>query len=271
MRKIFLSVLICAAVILSSGIANANPAEDPNFVYVWHNMYLDLRTVVVQENASPYCVISGVVENRGVTLKFDELAQLTFYRDKSGQWKCDNVFGTDLSSTLNRNIADALFKAAFGRNFYGDNFTRKANGIDPAVPDTAINRIALGGIELGATPERIRSIYGNPDGVKKLSKFDLRYWGGQSGEEWSYGNSFGITFIDGHALVIGSSAQNGIKTPDGISVGDTASRLYRLFGRAAKYSQTQDGKSYVYKNGHRCLSFKVNGDKITSISIFVEM
>ena len=271
MRKTFWSVLICAAVILSSGIANANPAEDPNFVYVWHNMYLDLRTVNVDENSPPYFVISGVIGNRGVTLKFDELAQLTFYRDKSGQWKCDNVFGTYSVPTESRKYADALFKAAFGRNFYGDNFTRRATGIDPAVPDTAINRIALGGIELGATPERVRSIYGNPDGVKKLVGRDVSFWGGQSGESWTYGNSFGITFIDGHALLISSSAQNGLKTPDGISVGDTAAKLYRTYGRAAKYSETKDGKLYVYKNGHRCLSFKVNGDKITSISIFVEM
>lgn len=271
MRKIFWSVLICAMMIFSEGFATVNPHEnDPNYIRVWRDMYLDLRTVAVQQNSSPYYLISGVIGNRGVTLIFDEIAQLTLYRDKSGNWKVANVFGTDSSSTSSRKFADALFKAAFGREFYGNNFTRKATGIDPGVPDMATNRIALGGIELGATPERIRSIYGTPDGIKKLAGRDLSFWGGNSGEFWLYGDLFGITFIDGHALLITSSAKNGIKTPDGISVGDSAEKLYRTYGRAAKCGANKDGKLYSYKNGHRILSFTVRDDKIISIGIFVE-
>ena len=107
----------------------------------------------------------------------------------------------------------------FGQESYGDNFTSKANGIDGNVPDLAGSRIALGGIELGVTPERVRTIYG---------------------------------------------------APDGISVGDTVGKLYQAYGRAAKYGEILKEKSYTYRNGHRVLSFKVKGDKIVSISIFVE-
>ena len=257
--------------IFSTGFATVNPHDnDPNYVRVWRDMYLDLRTVNVDKNLSPYYMISGVIGNRGVTLIFDEISQLTCYRDKSGNWKVANVFGTDSASTSSRKIADALFKAAFGREFYGNNFTRKGTGIDPGVPDLAKNRIALGGIELGATPERVRSIYGAPDFIKKLEGRDLRFWDGNSGEFWLYGDLFGITFIDGHALLITSSAPNGIKTPDGISVGDTVGNLYRTYGRAAKCGANQDGKLYSYKNGHRVLSFTVRDSKIISMGVFVE-
>ena len=184
MRKIFLSVLFSAMILAEA--AGANPYEnDPNYIYVWRNQYLDLRTVAVQQNSSPYYIIKGDfihfdTKNKtssaphSITIKFDELAQLTFL-NKDGVWRSINVFGTDSSSTSNRKVADALFKAVFGREFYGENYTRKANGIDDGVPELATERIALGGIELGATPERVRSIYGAPNNARKLYGRDLLY------------------------------------------------------------------------------------------------
>ena len=280
MGKIFLSVLFSVMILFET--AGANPYEnDQNYVYVWRYNYLDLRTVTVQENSPPYYIIKGdfiyfdtknstSTAPRTVTIKFDELAQLTFL-NKDGVWKSINVFGTDSSATSNRKVADVLFKAAFGREFYGENFTRKANGIDDGVPELATNRIAIGGIELGATPERVRSIYGAPSNVRKLYGRDLSYWNGKSGEEWFYGNSFRLGFIDGHLMLAGVTSKNGIKTPDGISVGDGAEKIYRAYGRAAKYAETPEGKLYAYKNGYNYLSFKLAGDKIISIGIFVEL
>lgn len=275
--KMFLSVFVW--VMLSASAVSANPyAGDKNFVYVYYNSYLDLRTVSVQKNSPPYFIVKGDIVHvdtksntaslyADITIKFDLLAHRTFHRNnKMGNWKLGNTFGTSSEETSNRKIADALFKAAFGQEFYGGNFSRNRLGINESVPALSMDRIALGGIQLGASPERVRSIYGSPDKIRHLTWRDLRFWGGSIGEVWNYGNSFEITFIDGTARVVTSKASNGIKTADGISVGDDAGKLWRTYGRA--YSSTKD--AYLYRNLSVFMKFTMSGEKISEISIFVE-
>lgn len=275
--KMFLSVFVWVMLFVS--VAGANPyASDKNFVYVYYNSYLDLRTVSVQKSSPPYFIVKGDIVHvdtksntaslyADITIKFDLLAHRTFHRNnKTGNWKLGNTFGTSSEETSNRKIADALFKAAFGREFYGENFSRNRLGINESVPALSMARIALGGIQLGASPERVRSIYGSPDKIRHLAGRDLRFWGGNSGEIWSYGTSFEITFIDGTARVVTSKMVNGIKTPDGISVGDDAGKLWRTYGRA--YSSTQN--AYLYRNLSVFMKFTMGGEKISEISIFVD-
>jgi len=275
--KMFLSVFVW--VMLLASVVSANPYEsDKNFVYVYYDSYLDLRTVSVQKNSPPYFIVKGDIVHvdtksntaslyADITIKFDLLAHRTFHRNnKTGNWKLGNTFGTSSEETSNRKIADALFKAAFGQEFYGENFTRNRLGINESVPPLSMDRIALGGIQLGASPERVLSIYGSPDKIRHLAGRDFRFWDGSSGEVWSYGNSFEITFIDGTARLITSKTSNGIKTADEISVGDDAGKLWRTYGRA--YSSTNN--AYLYRNLSVFMKFTMSGEKISEISIFVE-
>lgn len=277
MMKMFLSVFIW--VMLSASAVSANPyAGDKNFVYVYYNSYLDLRTVSVQKNSPPYFIVKGDIVHvdtksntaslyADIIIKFDLLAHSTFHcNNKTGNWKLGNTFGTSSEETSNRKIADALFKAAFGQEFYGENFSRNRLGINESVPALPMNRLALGGIQIGASFERVRSIYGSPNNIKRLVSRDLRFWDGNSGEVWSYGNSFEITFIDGTARLITSKANNGIKTADGISVGDDAGKLWRTYGRAYKSMKN----AYLYRNSFIYLKFTMSGEKISEISIFVD-
>ena len=276
MMKMFLSVFIWFMLLAS--VVNANPyVSDKNFVYVYYNSYLDLRTVSVQKNSPPYFVVKGAFVHfdsksgassvpRNVAVKFDLLAHRTFHRNKVGNWELSHVHGASSSDTSNRKIADALFKAAFGREFYGENFSRSRLGINESVPALSMNRLAIGGIQIGASFERVRSIYGSPNKVRRLAGRDLRFWSGNSGEVWSYGNSFEITFIDGTARVITSKASNGIKTADGISVGDDAGKLWCTYGLA--YSSTEN--AYLYRNLSVFMKFTMSDEKISGISIFVE-
>lgn len=277
MMKMFLSVFVW--VMLLASVVSANPyANDKNFAYVYYNSYLDLRTVSVQKNSPPYFIVEGDIVHvdtksntaslyADITIKFDLLAHRTFHHNnKTGNWKLGNTFGTSSEETSNRKIADALFKAAFGREFYGENFSRNRFGINESVPALSMNRLALGGIQIGASFERVRSIYGSPNNVKRLVGRDLRFWDGNSGEVWSYGNSFEITFIDGTVRLITSKASNGIKTADGISVGDDAGKLWRTYGRAYKSMKN----AYLYRNSFIYLKFTMSGEKISEISIFVD-
>jgi len=78
--------------------------------------------------------------------------------------------------------------------------------------------IALGGIQLGATMERVRSIYGEPDHKTQSPN------NGPFGRviTWTYGSSFKLEFDGDSHTVIGAetTANNGIKLPSGIGVGD---------------------------------------------------
>ena len=78
--------------------------------------------------------------------------------------------------------------------------------------------IALGGIQLGATMERVRSIYGEPDHKTQSTN------NGPFGRviTWTYGNSFKLKFAgDSHTVIDAeTTANNGIKLPSGIGVGD---------------------------------------------------
>lgn len=276
MAKNFFGVFICWIFFLN--YVSANPYDgDRNFIYVYDDTYLDLRTINVQRNSPPYFIVKGAFVHfnsksgmssvpRNVTMKFDLLGQNTFYLNKTGYWELNHVYGNSASNTMNKKISDALFKAAFGRDFYGENFKQNSLGINEAVPELSINRLALGGIQIGASFERVLSIYGSPDNVKHLIGRNLSFWSGNSGEIWTYGDSFEITFIDGTARVITSNLNNGIKTADGISVGDDAEKLWRIYGQA--YSSTKN--AYLYCNSIIYIKFTMNGEKISAISLFVD-
>lgn len=257
--------------------------SDKNFAYIESHMgvrsYVDLRTVKILRNDPPYFSVSGnivlysvdrnkVYKTSDSTHFYDALAYKTYVKNKStgGDWSKDDV---KLDSA--RRYADAFFKAAFGREFYGKNFRVSQNLHNP-VRNLEYARIALGGIQYGSDKNRVRSIYGNPDKIKEYDSRNTPSMYEGYVEEWTYGNSFEIIFENGIAIYVHSSGKNGIKTPDGIAVGDDVRKLYRTYGTAESTSGFKDGVSYIYRNDDNdvCMAFWVKDDRIVEIRILIE-
>ena len=289
MKKFILILSLVAGIIIAqilitskTGAAATTPYDNNrNFAYIESHMgissYLDLRTVKILRNDPPYYMISGdviqynidhnrVYETLNITHFYNAISYETYTKNKytNNDWSKDNV---KLDS--NRRYADSLFKAAFGKDFYGKSFGFQKNGRFANVKNIAYSRMALGGIQLGSTKDRVRSIYGNSNNVKAYE--DHGYWNGYV-EEWIYGDSFKVIFVNGHVLYINSSAKNGIKTPDGISVGDDIRKLYRTYGTAKRIAGIKGGISYIYYNDINDVNmyFGVIDDKITVIGILIE-
>lgn len=96
----------------------------------------------------------------------------------------------------------------------------------------------VGGVGLDSTPEYVESIYGAPD--------DVKYGHGPFGDitHWYYGDSFSIGFVDGVATYIDVTDNNGIKTVDGIQVGDTRVKVEQTYGRPTRFRYYSKQKRY---------------------------
>ena len=274
-------IIVTQVVITSIVEAATTPYDNNNnFAYIESHMrvssYLDLRTIKILKNDPPYYMISGniihysidrnmISDTLNITQFYNAISYETYTKSKytNNDWSKNNV---KLDS--NRRYADKFFKAAFGRDFYGKSFGFQKNGRFANVKNIAYSRMALGGIQLGSTKDRVRSIYGNPNNTKEYDSRNTRSMYDGYIEEWTYGNSFKITFVNGKIDNIKSTAKNGIKTPDSISVGDDIRKLYKTYGTAKR----SDGTSHIYYNDYNdvCMAFWVKDDKITEIRILIE-
>lgn len=117
--------------------------------------------------------------------------------------------------------------------------------------------IAIGGIcPYTATPEYVRSIYGEPDKLSKGTDHSGHYY-----EHWTYGDSFDIWFWGNEGAlvvqIVRTTAANGLAIPAGIKVGSRASEVEAKYGKS---------KSYWYKGSNDCnLSFEVKNGVVVSI------
>ena len=123
------------------------------------------------------------------------------------------------------------------------------------------SEIALGGIPLGASPEYLKSVYGEPTSYDK-SDDGVNY----GGVIYNYNNTFKVYYADGKYMYwLKTSANNGIGTPSGICVGMPESVLEK-YGET--YSTHQEGnvttKAY-WARGRIILEFRIMNGKIISI------
>ena len=137
MKKFLSAALIVFVFTLSANICAANYYDDdPNYFYVitahQGSYYLNLRSIDVQEYNPPHYQIagtfvhvSGMYNNLGeatmlyVTERFNWYTKESYNRDKNGNWR-KTVIEPDCTATkVNRKFADALFRAAYGMDFYG--------------------------------------------------------------------------------------------------------------------------------------------------------
>ena len=280
--------IIVTQVVITSRVSATTPYDNnKNFAYAGSGMgtrfYLDLRTVKILMNDPPYYMINGDVihfdvdHNRvyktiNMTHFYNAISYETYIKSEytNNNWSKCEIRGDYSVPSSNRKFADVFFKAAFGRDFYGESFGIQKNLRFANVKNIEYSRMALGGIQLGSTKERVRATYGNPNSIKEHDDRNTRSMYDGYVEEWTYGNSFKIIFVNGYAEDISSTAKNGIKTPDGISVGDDIRKLYKTFGTANRVTGNGRYTYYSIEYYYLCISFAVKDDKIISIDILVE-
>ena len=161
------------------------------------------------------------------------------------------------------------FKIFFGLATF---FTIFISSICFAVPGTGsipMSEIALGGIQLGATEERIRSIYGAPS--------DIEYSYGEFGHEKTlkYGTTLKFVLGEGNVVSITTTGNNGIKTPSGFTVGSRFSDVINYYNRigtpdpySGKIGDVSKNMARYYHEWYINLVFNANSNgKVTSISI----
>ncbi|MDQ0202858.1 hypothetical protein [Pectinatus haikarae] len=116
--------------------------------------------------------------------------------------------------------------------------------------------VALGGINLGATPEYVKSVYGEPSS----------YIRSKNGVIYDYNSTFRIYFASGKYMYwLETTANNGIATPSGVTIGMDASILYK-YGEI--YLTEHEGNTTYYSYwapGRITLIFGVQNGKIISI------
>jgi len=97
----------------------------------------------------------------------------------------------------------------------------------PETGDIPKEELALGGITLGATEDYVKKIYGNPTNVT----YDYGDFENAHRKTFDYGGTFKITFSNDKVLEAETTANNGIKTPSGFSVGSRVSDVMNYYNR----------------------------------------
>lgn len=127
----------------------------------------------------------------------------------------------------------------------------------------------VGGVGLDSTPEYVESIYGTPDNIK------LGHGPFGDVTHWYYGSSFSIGFLDGVATYIDVTDKNGIKTIDGIQVGDTRVKVEQTYGQPTRFNYFRKEKCYQSwylmtntKHTYMIFTFDIR-QKIIRYSIFL--
>lgn len=127
--------------------------------------------------------------------------------------------------------------------------------------DIPPSEVALGGINLGATPEYIKSIYGEPTSYDQEREGTIIY---------NYNGTFKIMFVFAgksyqYMYWMETTANNGITTPSGVAVGMNASVLDK-YGEVY-YDEFENGIRYkaFWAQGRKVLIFGIKNKKIVSI------
>ncbi len=135
MKKIFTALTVALIVTFTANLCAANRYDnDPNYVFVTAaqgSIYLSTRSIDVQEYNPPHYQIAGTfVWTNGeredwfsVAIRYNWYTKETFSRDKNGYWQKDEIANPNDgglgASGRERKFADALFRAAYGMDFYG--------------------------------------------------------------------------------------------------------------------------------------------------------
>lgn len=134
MKKIILSVLIALVVVITSNICVANRFDNnPNYYYATTGggsaIYINLKSIDVQEYNPPHYQIActlTIINTRSDeyneiyrVVRYNWYTKESFTLRRNGEWTKNNPNATS-AERHDVIIAQALFRATYGMNFYGD-------------------------------------------------------------------------------------------------------------------------------------------------------
>ena len=135
-------------------------------------------------------------------------------------------------------------------------------GAEPPKGTLTRERLSMGYIPIGASPQMVTQVYGQPDRVDD-----------RNGMTYYYGKTLTFSFLGvGAASLydITTTADNGIKTSDGVGVGMLVSKLYDVYGTPNYIRKDKDATRYWYyweKSGYTYFTFTAKSGKIVEISL----
>lgn len=86
--------------------------------------------------------------------------------------------------------------------------------------------VSIGGIAFNSSDSYVRSVYGAPTNIRQ--NFNHLY--GENTVIYSYNDSLLITFVKNKATFLTSKTKNGLKTQQGIAVGDSFEKVLNTYG-----------------------------------------
>ena len=144
---------------------------------------------------------------------------------------------------------------------------------DKRIPVISTEEVSIGGITVGTSEEEVKEIYGEPSAEEDMPGPSA--WGGPTRKSL-YGDSFEITYAMsiGKAVVIKSTANNGLTSGGGFSVGDKIHSVLAKYGNGwhggFKDKQGRPLKMMMYRSSRNVIiRFSYDDNMtITEISCF---
>ena len=110
----------------------------------------------------------------------------------------------------------------------------------------SFDRLAIGGVQIRASKDFVRSIYGEPIKIDDYRQYQ-KYNPNTPDEVWIYKDNFAVYFFNDIVCQVNSEGRNGLKTPDKIQVGDSEAKMIAAYGKGKKL-----GTRYQYKGEQNC-------------------
>ena len=130
----------------------------------------------------------------------------------------------------------------------------------------ASNRFSIGGIKLGYNLSQVKKSLGEPKKIDTEMKNSVHDGSKYELKTVYYGTSFKIYIMNGHVISIISSGKNGIKTRDGIKVGDPEIRLADVYGQPNQSVSDNGIQMYIYDDDtSNQFVFQIKNGKISEI------
>lgn len=132
------------------------------------------------------------------------------------------------------------------------------------------SRFYIGGIKLGNNLNQVKKMYGQPKKIETEMKNSIHDGSKYELKTVSYGSSFKIYLMNGVVISVTSSGKNGIKTRDGIKVGDPEIRLADVYGQPSQSFSDNGVQMYVYEpNGENSSQFifQIKNGKISEMTL----
>ena len=130
------------------------------------------------------------------------------------------------------------------------------------------NRFSIGGIKLGYNLNQIKKLYGQPKKIDTEIKSSEHDGSKYEVKTVYYGTSFKIYLMNGHVISVTSSGKNGIKTRDGIKVGDPEIKLADVYGQPNQSVSDNGIQMYIYDDDtSNQFIFQIKNGKISEMTL----